>query len=102
MIRRSGGVSDRLRRVAGLELSGGRDVARDLLLERVDGAEAELVAHPIKELDRDRAPVKIAGEADEVGFDLAAGAVEGRVRADANGGCVAHAVDRAPARVNTF
>src|SRR5688572_3844000 len=102
MIRRSGGVSDRLRRVARLELFGGRDVARDLLLERVDRAEAELVAHPADELDGDRAAVKVAGEADQVGLDLAAGAVEGRIRADANGGCVAHAVDRAPARVNTL
>src|SRR5688572_22632200 len=102
MIRRSGGVSDRAGRVAGLELSGGRDVARDLLLERVDGAEAELVAHPADELDGDRAAVKVAGEADQVRLDLAARAVEGRIRADADGGWVAHAVDDAAAGVDTF
>src|SRR5688572_22437241 len=54
---------------AGDDRRRGLDVAAQLLHERVDGLELELVAEPLEEPHRQRLPVQVALEPDEVHLD---------------------------------
>src|SRR5690348_10583891 len=84
------------RRPAAQDLRGARELARagdvavQLLDERLDRVEPQLVAQPVRELEPDRRAVDVAVEVEQVGLDAdrVAAVGEGRVVSDADGGGV--------------